>query len=107
MCNCCKCCCLYLKINKRIREATGVQLAETTNFLARVNEETCTVCGDCVDLCSLEAMELSGHTVSINKEFCMGCGVCVSTCPTGSLSLVRVSNKKPPELTVKIVGSGV
>ena len=107
MCNCCKCCCLYLRTNKRIREAAGVQLMETTNFLARVDEETCTGCGDCVELCSLEAMELSGDTVSINEEFCVGCGVCVSTCPTESLSLVRVSRKKPPELTLNIVGSGV
>lgn len=107
MCNCCKCCCLYLKTNRRIREATGVQAMETTNFLARVDEETCTGCGDCVELCSLEAMELSGDTVSINEEYCVGCGACVSTCPTESLSLVRVSRKKPPEQTLKIVGSGV
>jgi heterodisulfide reductase subunit A-like polyferredoxin len=98
---------MYLKINKRIREAAGVQLTETTNFLARVDEDTCTGCGDCVDLCSLEAMELSGDTVSINEAFCVGCGACVSTCPTESLSLVRVSRKKPPELTMEIVGSGV
>jgi len=107
MCNCCKCCCLYLRVNKRIREAAGVQLTETTNFLARVDEETCIGCGDCVDLCSLEAMELSGDTVSINEEYCVGCGACVSICPTESLSLVRVSRKKPPEQTLKIVGSGV
>ena len=107
MCNCCKCCCLYLKTNRRIREATGVQAMETTNFLARVDEETCIGCGDCVELCSLEAMELSGDTVNINEEFCVGCGACVSTCPTESLSLVRVSRKKPPEQTLQIVGSGV
>ncbi len=107
LCNCCKCCCLYLKANKRIREVTGVQLAATTNFLSRVDEETCNGCGDCVELCSLEALELSGDRVNINEEFCVGCGVCVSTCPTESLSLVRVSQKKPPELTVNIVGSGI
>jgi NAD-dependent dihydropyrimidine dehydrogenase PreA subunit len=107
MCNCCKCCCLYLRTNKRIREAAGVQVMETTNFLARVDEETCTGCGDCVELCSLEAMELSGDTVSINEAYCVGCGACVSACPTESLSLVRVSRKKPPEPALKIVGAGV
>ena len=82
-------------------------MTETTNFLARVDEETCIGCGDCVEICSLEAMELSRNTVSINEDFCVGCGACVSTCPTESLSLVRVSRKKPPEQTLKVVGSGV
>jgi len=106
LCNCCKCCCLYLKNNERIREA-GIQFTETTNFVARVDEETCTGCGDCVDQCQLEALELSDDTVSVNEEYCLGCGACVSKCPTESLSLVRVSNKKPPELAIEIVGSGV
>ena len=82
-------------------------MTETTNFLARVDEQTCIGCGDCVELCSLEAMELSGDTVCVNEKSCVGCGAYVSTCPTESLSLVRVSSKKPPEQTLQIVGSGV
>jgi len=106
LCNCCKCCCLYLRANKRIREA-GVRFTETTNFVARLDEATCIGCGDCVEHCQLEALDLLENTVRVNEEYCLGCGVCVSKCPTESLSLVRVSHKKPPEPAVKIVGSGV
>lgn len=106
LCNCCKCCCGYLKNNKRIREA-GIQFTETTNFVSRVDEKTCTGCGECVDHCQLEALEMGDDMVTVNPQYCLGCGACVSICPTGSLSLVRVSHKKPPEPENQIVGSGV
>lgn len=106
LCNCCKCCCLYLRHNKRIREA-GIKFVETTNFVTRVDEETCTGCGECVDYCQLDALQLSGDTVRVNEEYCLGCGACILKCPTESLSLSRVSNKKPPVPDIKIVGSGV
>ena len=106
LCNCCKCCCFHLKVNKRIRE-TGIRFTETTNFVTRVDEETCIGCGECVDYCQLEALQLSGDTVSVNQKYCLGCGACTSKCPKESLSLVRVSNKRPPVPDLKIVGSGV
>jgi len=106
MCNCCKCCCGYLDSVKLARES-GIQLMETSNFMAGVDEETCTGCGECVEYCQLEALELSDDVVIINEEYCLGCGSCVSKCPTESLSLFRVSHKKPPESMVRVVGSGV
>jgi Pyruvate/2-oxoacid:ferredoxin oxidoreductase delta subunit len=106
LCNCCKCCCGYLKNNKRVREA-GIQFTETTNFTVCVDTETCVGCGECVPYCQLEALELSDDTVVVNSQYCLGCGACVSKCPTESLSLVRVSHKKPPEPEIRIVGSGV
>jgi len=106
MCNCCKCCCGYLKNNKRIREA-GLQFTATTNFVASVNKEACTACGECVDHCQLEALTLSDDSVYVNEAYCMGCGACVSICPTESMSLVRISYQKPLEPEIKIVGSGV
>jgi Pyruvate/2-oxoacid:ferredoxin oxidoreductase delta subunit len=106
LCNCCKCCCGYLKNNKRVREA-GLQFTATTNFVASVNKETCTACGECVDHCQLEALALADDMVDVNEAYCMGCGACVSICPTESMSLVRVAHQKPLEPEIKIVGSGV
>lgn len=106
LCNCCKCCCGYLKNNKRVREA-GIQFTETTNFAACVDKETCIGCGECVEYCQLEALQLSGDTVSVNQQYCLGCGACIPKCPTQSLTLVRISHKKPPEPEIRIVGSGV
>lgn len=106
MCNCCKCCCGYLDSVKLARES-GIQLMETSNFMVGVDEETCTGCGECVEYCQLEVLDVSDDIISINEEYCLGCGSCVSKCPTKSLSLARVSHKKPPESTFKVVGSGV
>ena len=91
LCNCCKCCCNYLKTNKRIRQA-DIQFTQSTNFLVRCREASCIGCGQCVDYCQLEALQLSGDLININEEYCKGCGVCVSKCPTQSLYLARVSN---------------
>jgi ferredoxin len=107
ICNCCKCCCAYLKVNKEFREAAGIPLMQNTNFVSQVDEETCTGCGECVDHCQLEALEMHDDMVRVNEQYCLGCGACVSICPTGSLSLARISQKKPPEPEIKIVGSGV
>ena len=107
VCNCCKCCCAYLRANKEFREAAGIPLMQNTNFVSQVDKETCTGCGECVDHCQLEALEMHGNVVGVNEQYCLGCGVCVSICPTGSLSLTRIANKKPPEPEMKIVGSGV
>ena len=96
LCNCCKCCCGHLKNNRAIREI-DVKYIENTNFVARVDEDTCIGCGECVDYCQLEALSLVDDRITINEKYCLGCGACVSKCPTGSLSLVRLSHNKPPD----------
>ena len=106
LCNCCKCCCAYLNANKKIR-AAGVQFIATTNFVASVDQESCTGCEECIDYCQAEALQLSGDTVNVNEEYCLGCGVCVSNCPTESLFLVRRTNIKPPKSEIELVGCGV
>ena len=73
-------------------------------FQAQVDNENCTGCGECVDLCQLEALQLSDELVRVNEKYCIGCGVCVSTCPTGCMSLKRVSDAEPPELTIPLAG---
>jgi len=85
----------------------GYPVTETSNFVARVDMDTCIGCGECVDFCHYDALEMSDDTLSINSSYCLGCGVCVSKCPTQSLALVRISHKKPPELERSFEGPGV
>jgi ferredoxin/predicted transcriptional regulator len=102
LCNCCKCCCVYLNTNKEVRDF-GISLM-AVRFQAQVDNENCTGCGECVDLCQLEALQLSDDIVRVNEKYCIGCGVCVSACPTGCMSLKRVSDAEPPELTIPLAG---
>lgn len=52
-----------------------------------VNEETCSACGECVDVCPLEAIEIKDDVAVVDADTCGDCGACVDVCPTESLSV--------------------
>lgn len=104
MCNCCGCCCNFLVRMKKYR---GLNQVAGSNFLAVVDLETCTGCGDCVDRCQMDALEREGEGVRVIREYCIGCGNCISACPNESLSLERCEDAQPPEKPKAIVGLGV
>ena len=54
---------------------------------AKVNEELCTGCGACVEVCPVEAIRLSNGKAQIDGEKCVDCGVCVGECPTDAIRL--------------------
>jgi len=85
----------------------GLKIIANSNFKAMVDEDTCTGCEECLDLCQVKAIEMADDTAKINAEFCLGCGNCVSQCPSGSMSLVRCADAKPPRQSDKVVGFGV
>ena len=85
----------------------GLNRIAGSNFVAVSDPDTCIGCGECVDLCQVMAIEMSDEKAKINPDYCMGCGNCVSVCPSGSLSLVRCSDYKPPAQSAKVVGFGI
>jgi len=54
---------------------------------AIVNLETCNGCGDCVDSCPLDAIEMKDDKAVIDEDTCGDCGACVDVCPTESISV--------------------
>lgn len=104
LCNCCGCCCQILKPMITHR---GLRRIASSNFMAVVDQDTCIGCGECVELCQVTAIEMTDDKAKINPDYCMGCGNCVSLCPSGSLSLVRCSEYKPPKQSEKVVGFGI
>ncbi len=53
----------------------------------KVDQEKCTGCGTCRDVCPVEAIELNDEKAKVNEEDCVNCGSCVEECPEGALSL--------------------
>jgi NAD-dependent dihydropyrimidine dehydrogenase PreA subunit len=95
VCNCCGCCCGFLKM---LRDQDIKAMLALSNFQVVIDEETCTGCGDCIDRCQMEALRLEGEVVTVHLPHCVGCGNCVSVCPTESLSMERRSDTKPPTI---------
>lgn len=86
ICNCCKCCCLFLEPLKQPQIPRGLQ---ASNYLIEIDAETCKGCGLCVKRCPMKALRLVDEISTLTPELCIGCGVCAYKCPTQSLGLVH------------------
>ncbi|MFC1835049.1 ATP-binding protein [Thermodesulfobacteriota bacterium] len=103
ICNCCKCCCVYLEAFHVLKHAKGMN---HSNYEVETNHSTCSGCGLCVKRCPMRALNLEQSPDARNKKgkapvltpgVCIGCGVCVYKCPTGSITLIpRPEPDHPP-----------
>jgi len=104
ICNCCACCCLFLEAYHRLGHHRGL---DPSNYVVRVNPETCKGCALCAKRCPMDAIQLRVSSKAQNKvgkvavadaALCIGCGVCAHTCPTDSLVLEpRQDGEAPPK----------
>lgn len=85
VCNCCTCSCGLLR---GISEAHIANVVARSAYFASVDEEQCTACGNCEDLCQFDAITVTGMA-EINHDICVGCGVCAKSCPSQAISLSR------------------
>jgi ferredoxin len=104
LCNCCGCCCNILRPQLNF---PGVITVANSNFKAVVEPDSCIGCGECVDICQVKALSMMDDKTVVERSLCLGCGNCVSLCPSGSVSLERCSDTKPPEKHKSVVGLGV
>ncbi|MBU8910329.1 MAG: 4Fe-4S dicluster domain-containing protein, partial [Desulfobacterales bacterium] len=93
ICNCCGCCCEAMIAARRFSTFNPIH---TSNFIPKINSDSCTGCGKCVTICPVEAMtlvsandpkNLKKKTARLNKDICLGCGLCVRACTEDSLEL--------------------
>jgi len=54
---------------------------------AVVDKETCTGCGNCVDVCPAEAISLNDEKATVDESLCTECGVCVDECPVEAITM--------------------
>jgi dihydroorotate dehydrogenase subfamily 1 len=83
---------------RRIRErAVRGQAAVTAPVPAVVDEERCTACGRCAEVCAFGAVRMpAGGKARVQAERCIGCGLCVSVCPADCIRQeYYVASSKP------------
>ena len=54
---------------------------------AKVDQDKCTGCGVCVDICPVDAITMKDGKAVIDEDACIDCGVCVSECPVEAISM--------------------
>ena len=57
----------------------------------KVDNEKCTGCGECVDICPDEVYELQDEkSIPVNAEECTGCESCVEVCEQEAITVMEV-----------------
>jgi ferredoxin len=68
----------------------------TTNLLPEVHGGDCKGCGQCVNICPVEAMGMVSANdprmpkkkkALLHEETCLGCGLCTKACPGNNITL--------------------
>jgi hypothetical protein len=50
-----------------------------------VNEEGCSACGVCVEICPRSAITIEEGVSRIDRDLCVGCGECMTACTTSCI----------------------
>jgi len=100
ICNCCTCSCGILRGVAEFNNSSAIAKAD---FLVVVDDELCVACGDCVEHCQFDALNVDGIVCEVDSRNCVGCGLCVPSCPEGAMVLVRreVGEVSPPPATLR------
>lgn len=84
MCNCCPCCCPILKG----MQSGLTNVGQPSRYLAQIDMDSCVVCGACLDVCYIKALEIANDELSFDAERCLGCGLCASRCPEDAIEMI-------------------
>ena len=87
MCFCCPCCCIDVKILKHASSSLNIfRRIEGLNVM--VDKDICVGCGECLEVCVFNGMEMIDEIANVNQERCLGCGRCENVCPNEAISII-------------------
>ncbi len=56
--------------------------------IPKINQDLCSACGRCVEVCQFHALALIGGKILVFPQLCHGCGSCTWNCPDGAIEEV-------------------
>ncbi len=93
ICCCCGCCCQVLTAAKRYpHPAEFVH----SNFYVQIDPEKCTACGECLEVCQMEALVSVNNHTEVLLSHCIGCGNCLNVCTSEAISLMKKEKETIP-----------
>jgi NAD-dependent dihydropyrimidine dehydrogenase PreA subunit len=54
----------------------------------QIEEERCTGCARCADICPVGAMSLTHGVATVDQTICTQCQACIDACPTGAITTI-------------------
>jgi len=97
ICNCCTCSCGVLR---GMVEYGSLNSVARSDFYAKIDEELCSGCEDCIERCQFRALSMVNDVCEVDRNHCFGCGLCVTSCPSDAISLIQKSAEElspPPQ----------
>ncbi|HEY5527369.1 MAG TPA: 4Fe-4S binding protein [Candidatus Anoxymicrobiaceae bacterium] len=92
ICNCCSCCCAFFRA-KLVNQYDSIS---RSNFVARVDSDSCIACGVCEERCPVSAITIEDDVAVVDADVCIGCGVCTPTCGgEGAILLATRAETRP------------
>jgi Fe-S-cluster-containing hydrogenase component 2 len=101
-CNCCEHGCWNVGPIARRRLSRDDIMA--TYFLRTTDEEECIGCGDCIEACPVDALQMGDEFPIVDEEVCIGCGLCAIPCPSDAARLKRRTDVTPPATFAELHG---
>lgn len=103
ICNCCTCSCGILRGVAEFNKPTAIARSD---FLVVIDEDLCVACGDCIERCQFDALELGDLVCEVDPGSCVGCGLCVPVCQDEAMVLIRrpVGEVLPPPENIRTWG---
>lgn len=60
-------------------------------YSVQIDLEKCQGCGECVDICPSEVLEMVDEKASVaNPDECAGCESCVEVCEEGAITVTEM-----------------
>jgi len=61
------------------------QTEEVSTFIPEIDDDLCTACKKCVEICRFRALTVVGKKVLVFPELCHSCGGCIEVCEEGAV----------------------